>query len=63
MRPARFSTGIAAAIFIARSALLGQDAQDHQRDVTDIDLDDLMKVTVTTPSKKEQPPTDVPVAV
>jgi iron complex outermembrane receptor protein len=37
--------------------------QEPPRDVTDIDLDDLMKVTVTSPSKKEQTLTDVPTAV
>lgn len=38
-------------------------AQDPAQDVTEIDLDDLMNVRVTSPAKKEQPLTGVPAAV
>lgn len=37
--------------------------QDQPRDVTDIDLDDLLKVHVTSPAKKEQQLRDVPAAI
>jgi iron complex outermembrane receptor protein len=37
--------------------------QDKPQDVTDLDLDELVKVRVTSPSRKEQALTDVPAAV
>jgi iron complex outermembrane recepter protein len=37
--------------------------QDRPRDVTEIDLDDLIKVRVTSPSRKEQLLTEVPAAI
>src|SRR5882724_7985916 len=45
-------------------AAWAQDAvQEGRRDVTDIDLDDLLKVHVTSASKKEQSLNDVAAAV
>jgi iron complex outermembrane recepter protein len=53
---------VATACFPARLAASPQDPP-QQRDVTDIDLDDLMKVSVTSPGRKAQPVTIVPSAV
>ncbi len=55
---------LALILALRASGLAAQDqVQEPRREVTDIDLDDLLKVHVISPARKEQAVTDVPAAV
>src|SRR5882672_1411196 len=65
-RPGGPIVGVLALLLLAagRPAAFAQDAaQEPRQDVTEIDLDDLLKVHVSSPSKKDQSLNDVPAAV
>ena len=55
----RASASIAALLLV----IAGAASADAPVDVTDIDLDDLLEVQVSSPSKKDQPFADVPSAI